>query len=348
MKILIIDHSNLLYRANFAYPKLSVGDQPVGAFYGFAKTLLSLIAQFKPDQVFIAKDTPKPTFRHKSFAGYKAGRPKPDQGMISQIPLIENWCRAVDFQVLEKEDYEADDLIWTLVKYLQFNLPFTSKQNEGLEFDKDHSKKEFEITKKELKKTYKPPLEFLIYSNDRDLFQLLTETNVQVIQGSKKGVYQLFGQTDFQQKYQLLPSQWLDYKALVGDPSDNLPGLKGVGPKTAQTILKKVGCLFNLCRFLDLPTETFLASVPWVEADLTNFVQDSTNDRFIQNFQQNLDSLKNTYQLSKLVTVPGLGWHLTKFDLSRSQEIFEKFQFKSLWKDLYKVTKEPVRSGSLF
>ena len=114
MKTLIIDTSYLIYRSYFAYPKLTFNNQPVGAFFGFAKTIIELVRDNKPDQLVFACDTSEPTWRHKLVSDYKAGRAQIEEAMISQFPLVNDWCESISKNVFKYSGWEADDIIFSI------------------------------------------------------------------------------------------------------------------------------------------------------------------------------------------------------------------------------------------
>lgn len=214
--ILLLDGHSLAYRAFYALPvenfSTSSG-QHTNAIYGFASMLINLLAQENPDQVIVAFDVSRKTFRSERFPEYKANRAKSPEEFRSQLSFIAEILDAFGIPVIEREGYEADDLIATLTK-------------AALEDD--------------------PTVHVLITTGDRDSFQLIRQ-GVTVLY-PKKGVTDL-ARMDTQaviDRYGITPTQYPDFAALRGDPSDNLPSIPGVGEKTAIKWIQEHGSLARL------------------------------------------------------------------------------------------------------
>lgn len=213
-KLLLVDGSALLHRAYHAYPPLKTRTgEIVGAVYGVTSILISALEQEKPTYVMVAWDLPKPTFRHVKYVGYKAQRPKADEEMVLQIPLVKEVIKTMGILQEEVEGYEADDIIGTLATQMIKPL--------------NHSNIE--------------PLDVVILTGDQDTMQLVSD-HVRVLtpaKGANPPV--LYGPDEVWSKYGVHPEQIVDYKALVGDPSDNIPGVAGIGPRGASNLLKMFG-----------------------------------------------------------------------------------------------------------
>ncbi len=212
-KILLIDANALIHRAFHALPPLTnKRGEIVNAVYGFLTILFKAINDIKPEYIAIAFDFPKPTFRHKKFKEYKATREKAPQELISQFDKVKEAINAFSFPYFEKEGFEADDLVGTL----------TTKA------------KEHEI-------------EAIIVTGDADEIQLVNEnTKVYTMRRGFTDTI-LYNIAQVKEKYEgLRPEQLIDFKALKGDSSDNIPGLKGIGDKTAIHLIKNYGNLENL------------------------------------------------------------------------------------------------------
>ena len=214
--ILLLDGHSLAYRAFYALPvenfSTSSG-QHTNAIYGFASMLINLLAQEKPDQVIVAFDVSRKTFRSERFPEYKANRARSPEEFRSQLSFIAEILDAFGIPVIEREGYEADDLIATLAKAA---------------LDQD------------------PATQVLITTGDRDSFQLI-RPGVTVLY-PKKGVTDL-ARMDAQaviDRYGISPEQYPDFAALRGDPSDNLPSIPGVGEKTAMKWIQEHGSLSKL------------------------------------------------------------------------------------------------------
>jgi DNA polymerase I len=205
-KLVVIDSNAIIHRAFHALPPLTTKDGTLtNVVYGFALTLLSVLEKIKPDYIAATFDLKGPTFRHRKFKDYKATRKKAPDELYQQIPLVKDLVRAFNIPIFELKGYEADDLIGTIVKNPEIN----------------------------------GNLEKVIVTGDMDALQLVDE-NVKVFT-LRRGITDtvIYDQKKVKERYQLRPDQLIDYKALRGDPSDNIPGIKGVGEKTATDLLIK-------------------------------------------------------------------------------------------------------------
>ncbi|MFI5241255.1 MAG: 5'-3' exonuclease H3TH domain-containing protein [Microgenomates group bacterium] len=211
-KFLIIDGNNLFHRAYHALPPLTTKDGlNSNAVYGFSNMLLKAIAEVQPQYIACAFDTKAPTFRHVEFEGYKAQRKAPPEDLYPQLPKIKSVLGAFGIVYFEKEGYEADDLLGTL----------TAKALSQVE-------------------------QIIILTGDRDALQLVNGKVKVQMPGWNLASTSLFGSAEVKEKYGLTPAQMIDYKSLIGDASDNIPGIAGIGPKTASVLLNKYETLENL------------------------------------------------------------------------------------------------------
>ncbi len=214
-KLVLIDGNAILHRAFHALPPLTSKDgKMINAVYGFFSMLFKILEDQKPDYLIVCFDRPKPTFRKALYVGYQAKRPKMSDDLIPQIVTVHELLEKIKIDVFEVDGYEADDLIGTIA-----TQAVEGKLDGGLDV--------------------------IIVTGDRDMLQLVN-SHVKVLApiiGITKMI--LFDEAKVVEKYGLKPSQFVDYKALVGDQSDNYPGVTGIGPKTASEILKKLGTLEN-------------------------------------------------------------------------------------------------------
>lgn len=213
-KLLIIDSNSLINRAFYGVRFLSASDgTPTNAIFGFMMTLMKLIDEQKPDYICAAFDLKAPTFRHKMYAEYKAQRkPMPD-GLRVQMPIAKDILRQMGINILEKEGYEADDIIGTVSRLCE---------EQGVEC--------------------------LIATGDKDDLQLASQKTKVLLTVTKQGVTDTDTYTDKEvfERYGVTPSEFVDVKALMGDTSDNIPGVKGIGEKTAMTLIAKAKSIENL------------------------------------------------------------------------------------------------------
>lgn len=212
-KLVVIDGNAIIHRSFHALPPLTTKKgELVNAVYGFASTLLSVIEKFQPDYILATFDLAAPTFRHEEYKEYKATRVKAPDELYAQISRVKELVRAFNIPIYEKEGFEADDVIGTVVK-----------QAENLDLG-------FEI-------------ENIIVTGDLDTLQLVSEkTKVFAL---RRGITDtvLYDSAAVLERFGLRPDQMIDYKGLRGDASDNIPGVKGIGEKTATTLLQTYGTL---------------------------------------------------------------------------------------------------------
>ena len=209
--LLLIDANALIHRAFHALPPMSGKDgRATNAVYGLASILLKIWREERPDFAAALFDRPEPTFRKQEYAEYKAHRVKAVDELISQIIESHNLFNAFHIKTYEAPGFEADDLIGTLA----------ARFRKGLE------------------------LKIIILTGDLDALQLVEGEKV-VVKTLKTGVSKTFiyNEKEVIERYGLPPKKLIDYKAMVGDPSDNIPGISGVGPKTAATLLQKYASL---------------------------------------------------------------------------------------------------------
>lgn len=212
-KFIIIDGSSLMYRAFFALPLLTSSEGIyTNAIMGFSNMLGKILTDYKPDCIAVAFDKSRKTFRTDMYEEYKGQREKTPDELKSQIPLLQEFLEALGIAFIEKDNYEADDIIGTLAK-------------------------------KSAAKGY----EALIVTGDKDALQLIAP-QIKVML-TKRGIMdmQVFDEAAFEEKYAgLKPQKLIDIKALMGDSSDNIPGVPGIGEKTALKLLTQFGDLENL------------------------------------------------------------------------------------------------------
>jgi DNA polymerase-1 len=215
-KLMIIDGNALIHRSFHALPPLTTkSGEMVNAVYGFTTVLIKALREFKPDYVALTLDRKEKTFRHKRFADYKATRVKAPDELYAQIPRVKEIAAAFNIPIYELAGYEADDLIGALANKV-----------DGV-------------------------VEKIIVTGDLDTLQLINaQTKVFTM---KRGLTDsmLYDEQAVKQRYGLEPGQMIDFKALRGDPSDNIPGVKGIGEKTAVELLQKFGTLDKIYEYVN-------------------------------------------------------------------------------------------------
>jgi len=212
-RFLVLDGSSLIFRAFYALPP-DLSDshgQPTGAIFGFSNMLTKLIAEQEPDLMALAFDKSRHTFRTERYADYKGTRDKTPEELLSQFPLLREFAANMGIPFLEKDNYEADDIIGTLA---------TQAAAEGYDVR--------------------------VVTGDRDALQLV-RPNLRVLL-TKKGISELkdYDTAAFEEEYGFEPLKLIDLKGLMGDTSDNIPGIPGVGPKTASKLLLAYGSVENV------------------------------------------------------------------------------------------------------
>lgn len=211
-RFLVLDGSSLIFRAFYALPGLSDSHgQPTGAIFGFSNMLTKLMAEQQPDLMVLAFDKSRHTFRTERYADYKGTRDKTPEELLSQFPLLREFAANMGIPFLEKDNYEADDIIGTLA---------TQAAAEGYDVR--------------------------VVTGDRDALQLV-RPNLRVLL-TKKGISELkdYDTAAFEEEYGFEPLKLIDLKGLMGDTSDNIPGIPGVGPKTASKLLLAYGSVENV------------------------------------------------------------------------------------------------------
>ena len=208
-RLVLIDGNAILHRAYHAIPHLTdKKGRATNALYGFISILLNLITNLRPTHLTVCFDEKEKTFRKKDFAAYQAKRPPMDERLSSQIGLTKDFLKSADILFYSKGGYEADDIIGTLVKQARVD-------------------------------------EIIIITGDRDIFQLITD-KVRVFTPTRGREGKLWGREEVKADFDFEPIQMIDYKALVGDTSDNYPGVFGIGPKTARDLIVKYQTIENI------------------------------------------------------------------------------------------------------
>ncbi|HEX4046727.1 MAG TPA: 5'-3' exonuclease H3TH domain-containing protein, partial [Elusimicrobiota bacterium] len=204
-RLYLVDAHAYLHRAYHALPPLTNSKgEPVGALYGFARTLIQILKRDKPEALAVCFDTPGPTFRHKAYDQYKATRKEIDGDLITQLGQAKPLAESLGFKCIEKPGFEADDVMATMAR-----------------------------------KAVKHGWEAVLVTGDKDALQLVSP-GIRVFNVSKD---MWMDPEQVEEKFGIPPSSVRDYLAIVGDTSDNVPGLKGVGPVGAVKLIKSYGSL---------------------------------------------------------------------------------------------------------
>jgi len=286
-KLIVIDGNALVHRAFHAIPPLTNKDgMMVNAVYGFTAILLKVLKDLKPDYVCATFDLKGKTFRHKEFEAYKATRTKAPDELYAQLPLVKEVLKSFNIPIFEESGFEADDLIGTIAH---------------------------------LKTVDRPDIETIIITGDQDTFQLIDD-NTKVFT-PHKGLSEtiLYDEKLIEEKFEgLKPNQLIDYKALRGDPSDNIPGVRGIGQKGAVNLLNDFKTLENIYNNLD---------------------SQKISDRNKKLLAEHKDEAYLSKKLATIITDVPIDFDLEacklgNFDKTRVIKLFQDFNFKRLMTQL--------------
>ena len=289
-RLIIIDGNAIVHRAFHALPPLKTKKgELVNAVYGFLLAFFKAIKEFEPDYVVATFDFPAPTFRHIKYKLYKANREKAPDELYEQIPKIKDLLKNFNIQIFEKQGFEADDLIGT-------------------------------IAQKAAKKQIYPEIETIILTGDLDALQLV-DKNTKVY-ALRKGVKDtiLYNEEKVKEKYDgLLPEQLVDFKALRGDPSDNIPGVFGVGEKTAISLIKEFNSLENLYQELRENSEHSKKIKESLRKKLIDYKEQAFVSKMLAQIKKDIEI---DFDLGKCV------WG--RYNKDKIIKIFENYEFKTL------------------
>jgi len=304
-RLVLIDGHAILHRAYHAFPstlKTRRGEL-VNAVYGFTRILLTVLEDLKPQYLAVAFDLPQPTFRHREYVGYQIQRPEMDRELFGQIERVYQIVKALNIPIFTAPDFEADDVIGTLARQTVQNKVHRTK-NIGV----------------------------IIVTGDKDIMQLVNK-KVKVY-APRKGFSEpeIFDSQKVKKLLGVTPEQIIDYKALTGDPSDNYPGVSGIGPKTAVQLLNQYGDL-----------ATIYKNLKKIKPLLAQKLKDGKENAYL------------SQKLATIVTKVPLKLNLKAclahdYDHQKAIKLFEELEFKSLMSKLpgikkkkkEKVTKEQM------
>lgn len=282
MRLVIIDGNSLLFRAYFAMrPMMTKDGVYTHGVYAFINMLNKILADYTPDYVAVCFDMKAKTFRHKQYEEYKAGRQQTPIELLSQIPLMHDVLAAMNISVFEKETFEADDLIGTIT---------AEASRRGIES--------------------------IVITGDKDELQLVDENTKVVI--NKKGMteFNLYDEAAMMERYSLTPKQFIDLKGLMGDKSDNIPGVPGVGEKKGIALLQEYGS---------------------IEGVIEN--ADSIKGKLGDNIRDNIEMAKLSKSLATIMRDVPLYYDfedlkLTQPDYEALLQVYRTLEFNSLIKKL--------------
>ena len=301
-KLILIDGNAILHRAYHALPPLTNRDGiVVNAVYGFFSMFLKILEIHAPDYIVVCFDKKAPTFRKELFVGYQAKRPKMSDDLIPQIKFVHEILKKAKVEIFEIDGYEADDLIGTIsVQAVERKL------NRGIEV--------------------------FIVSGDRDLLQLVNPHVKMIAPVTGLTNMLVFNEALVLQKYGIKPSQMVDYKALVGDPSDNYPGVAGIGSKTASNLINEYRSLENIYKNLEK-----------IKAKNPNLALKLAEGAEAAGLAQKLAGVI----LDAPITLDIKKADIKYFDKERLLKEFERFSFKSLLRRLDNKQSSSVKVSAI-
>lgn len=284
-KLFLIDGSSYLFRAFYALPHLSNSKgTPTNAIYGFTQMLLKVLKEHQPTYLAIVFDSKAPTFRSEIYQAYKANRPPMPEALSLQIPYIKKIIEGYRIATLEKEGYEADDLIATVAKKVS------------------------------------PEIEIVIITGDKDILQLVNDRiTVYDTMKDKK-----FGIKEVKERFGVEPEKIVEVMGLAGDPIDNIPGVPGIGEKTAIELIQKFGSIENLL----------------------NHLEEVPQKKLREKLEQYGEQARISRKLAELPTDLPVSFQLEDFavpspDLRTLRKLFKELEFTKLLKEL--PTEEPLQ-----
>lgn len=277
MKLFLIDGSSYFYRAYHAIKGLSNSKGlPTNAIYGFTNMLLKIIREKKPDAIAVVLDSPAPTERHRIYEEYKAQRPETPNDLVIQIPYIKEVIKSFNVASFEMPGYEADDIICTIAKK-------AASQN----------------------------IDVFILSGDKDMMQVI---------GNRIKIYDpmkdlTIDENYVKERFGVTPERIPEIMAIAGDTVDNIPGVKGIGEKTAREMLSKAGSL----------------------EELLNYPERIENERLRKMIKENIETIKVSLTLATINTEISLSIDINDLkarepDWPQLLRLFTEFEFKSLIK----------------
>ena len=286
----VIDSNAIIHRAFHALPPLSTRKgEIVNAVYGFMLVLFRAIRELKPTYIVACFDVKGQTFRHVKYAKYKGTRPPTDNNLIPQIPKVKEILETFGIKILEKQGFEADDLIGFAAKSASADKSF---QNA----------------------------EIIIITGDLDTLQLVDDkVRVYFLRKGVKDII-LYDENQVQEKYLgLKPSQLIDFKALRGDPSDNIPGVNGIGEKTAIDLINKFQSLDNLYKEIEENSEKAGTIRPKIKELLIGQKEQALLSKMLAKIETNIPIDFNLEECF---------WQ--NYDKEKVKEILKSYEFNSL------------------
>jgi DNA polymerase-1 len=288
--LVLLDAHAIIHRAYHALPEfLSTKGEPTGALYGLSSMLMKIITELKPDYIVACYDLPQKTFRHEAYDAYKAGRAKTDEALVMQLKNSRQIFEGFNIPIYDAPGFEADDILGTIVE----------------KYKKDKN------------------LNIIIASGDMDTMQLVDGKKVQVYT-LKKGINDtiLYDENAVLERFHFKPKLLPDYKGLRGDPSDNIIGIKGIGEKTAESLIVNFGTIEEIYKKIKKDEEAFK------KADISpRMIELLKNNEEEALFSKTLATIRTDAPIN--FTLPAKTfWE--NADLKKVEQVFATFEFRSL------------------
>lgn len=290
-RLVLLDVHAILHRAYHALPDFTTSKgEPTGGLYGLSMMLIKIIGDLKPDYIAACYDLPEPTFRKKLYEGYKAGRKKTDDALIEQIIRSREVFEAFNIPIYEEAGFEADDMIGTIAE--------TAKKEKDLQV--------------------------VIASGDLDTTQLIEGEKV-VVYTLHKGIKDtiIYDEKGIEERYGFGPEYMADFKGLRGDPSDNIIGIKGIGEKTAETLIKNFGALEEI--FKTLKTDEAKLKKAGIKDRMIELLKGGEDEAL---FSKNLATIRRDAPID--FSLPKNSWQ-DGLSLEKIKDLFSKLEFRTLF-----------------
>ena len=291
-RLVILDNHAILHRAYHALPNFSSSSgEPTGGLFGLSSMLISIIRDLKPDYIAAAFDMAAPTYRHEVFEGYKGKRSKAEDELVAQIVRSYDIYKALNIPVYEKEGFEADDVIGTIVEQLKNN--------------KD--------------------IEIYIASGDMDTVQLVDNKRVQVYT-LRKGVSDTvtYDEEAVKERYGFASDLLPDFKGLAGDPSDNIPGVAGIGVKTATTLIQECGTIENIYKTIKKKSEEELKEKHGIKPRTIKLLKENEEEAL---FSKMLATIRKDVPIT--YSLPKGDW-TEELNMEKVVTLFRELEFRTL------------------
>ncbi len=292
--LVLLDAHAIIHRAYHALPDFSTASgEPTGALYGLSTMLMKIIADLSPDYIIACYDLPEKTFRHDAYDGYKAGRAKTDDALIRQLDRSREIFNAFHIPIYDMPGFEADDMLGTIVEEIL-------------------SKKEY------------ADMDVVIASGDMDTLQLVSGKRVRVYT-LKKGITDtiIYDEEAVKTRYGFGPEHVADYKALRGDPSDNIIGIRGIGEKTATTLIQTYGAVEELYKKIKKDKEKLINKETGITERIFKLLQEGEDDAM---FSKTLATIRRDAPITFVLPEP---WQ-NSVESDKVEALFSKLEFRTL------------------